>query len=325
MKKRNFCGIEVSEIGLGTWQFGGDWGNVTDEEALATMRTAVDLGVNFFDTADVYGLGRSEELVGKFMQDYTGPAFIATKLGRFPDPGWPGNFTETAFRKHTEASLRRLDVDRIDLIQLHCIPTAQLHSGECFSWLQKLKTEGKIAHYGASVESVAEAHLCMEHKGLSSLQIIFNIFRQKPAWTIFEEARRKHVALIVRLPLASGLLAGKMTKDQVFPEVDHRNYNRDGAAFNVGETFAGLPFPIGVDLAEGLRPLVPAKSDMAGMALRFCLDFDAVTVVIPGSRNPDQVRGNVAAASLPPLRADLHRKLREYHDHQVSPHIRGPY
>lgn len=325
MKTRNFCGIAVSEVGLGTWQFGGDWGGVTDEQALATMRAAVENGVTFFDTADVYGRGRSEELIGRFLKDYRGPLFIATKLGRYPEPGWPANFTRQAFRQHTDASLKRLGVDRIDLTQLHCVPTAVLRDGECFEWLRELQAEGKIAMFGASVESVAEAHLCMEQKGLASLQVIFNIFRQKPAWTVFEEARRRHVAIIARLPLASGLLSGRMTRATVFPPEDHRCYNRDGAAFNVGETFAGLPFEKALELVEELRPMTPPRMDMAGMALRFCLDFEAVTVVIPGSRSPAQVAANCAASSLPPLKAALHAWLRRFHDERVSPHIRGPY
>lgn len=325
MRTRTFRGIAVSEIGLGTWQFGGDWGGVTDEQALATMRTAVEHGVTFFDTADVYGLGRSEELVGRFLREYSGPLFIATKLGRFPEPGWPGNFTRAAFRAHTEASLKRLGVERIDLTQLHCIPTAVLREGECFEWLRELRAEGKISHFGASVESVAEAHLCMEQKDLASLQIIFNIFRQKPAWTVFEEARRRHVAIIARLPLASGLLSGKMTPATTFPPEDHRNYNRDGQKFNVGETFAGLPFDKALELVEELRPVVPPNLDMAQMALRFCLDFEAVTVTIPGSKSPAQVAQNCAAAELPPLKAALHAWLRRFHDERVSPLIRGPY
>ncbi len=186
MKTRIFQGIAVSEVGLGTWQFGGDWGSITDEQALETMRTAVDHGVTFFDTADVYGLGRSEELIGRFLREYHGPLLIAAKLGRLPEPGWPANFTRQAFRKHTEASLRRLCVERIDLMQLHCLPTTILKEGKCFEWLRELRGEGKIAHFGASVESVAEAHLCMEQKDLASLQLIFNIFRNcsgsRPPW-----------------------------------------------------------------------------------------------------------------------------------------------
>ncbi len=325
MKTRNFCGTEVSEIGLGTWQFGGDWGEVRDEEAMATMRAATELGVTFFDTADVYGRGRSEELIGRFLKEHCSPLFIATKVGRFPQPGWPENFGERAIRAHTEASLKRLGVERIDLLQLHCIPTEELRKGDCFEVLRSLRAEGKIAHFGASVESVAEAHLCMEHHDLSSLQIIFNIFRQKPAWTIFEEAVRRHVALIVRLPLASGLLAGKMLRTTRFPEQDHRHYNRNGEAFNVGETFAGIPFEIALEHVEELRPLVPTGLDMAEMAIRFCLDFDAVTTVIPGSKDPTQVRLNAVASELPPLRAQIHHKLRLLHNTRFAQTIRGPY
>lgn len=315
----------VSEVGLGTWQLGGDWGTVGDQEAERILRTAVENGVTFFDTADVYGMGRSEKRIAKFLKGYDGQVFVATKLGRRPDPGWPANFTYDVMRQHTEDSLRHLEVEALDLTQLHCISTEALRQGEVFDHLRRLRQEGLIKRFGASVESMEEAHICLEQEGLASLQIIFNIFRQKPIRSIFDKAKAKGVALIVRLPLASGLLAGKFSLDTTFPADDHRNYNRDGDAFNVGETFAGLPFATGVALADQLKPLVPAGMTMAQFAQRWVLDFDAVTTIITGATRPDQVLSNVSASDLPPLSADLHTKLREFYKTAVKDHIRGPY
>ncbi len=321
-------GRSIGEIGLGTWQLGGDWGDVSEAAALATLRAAFDGGVTFFDTADVYGAGRSETIIGRFLRETPaarGKIFVATKLGRFSTPGWPGNFTRDAVRSHTEASLRRLGVDTLDLTQTHCIPPDVLQRGEVFGWLDELKREGKIRHYGASVEAMDEARFCVEHGGCASLQIIFNIFRQKPIHSLFAAARAKNVALIVRLPLASGLLGGKITSQTKFPASDHRAYNRDGQCFNVGETFAGLPFEKGVELADALKPLVPAGWTMADLALRWCLDFDAVSVLIPGAKSPEQARANLRAAALPPLGAETHVKLAAFYERAVAAHIRGPY
>jgi aryl-alcohol dehydrogenase-like predicted oxidoreductase len=328
MNKRTFnnTGRAVGEIGLGCWQLGGsDWGDVSETEAFATLAAAVDDGVDFFDTADVYGAGRSETLIGEFLRKSQADVFVATKLGRFSDPGWPHSFERAAVRAHTEASLRRLGVEALDLTQLHCVPTEILADGAIFDYLRGLLSEGKIKSFGASVESDDQALLCLQQEGLASLQIIFNIFRQKPIAALFEEAKRRNVALIVRLPLASGLLSGRMTRDTRFAASDHRNYNRDGQAFNVGETFAGLPFETGIALAEELKPLVPEGMTMAQMALRWILDFDAVSVVIPGARNPDQVEANAAVAALPPLDQALHRALSDFYTDQVAAHIRGPY
>jgi aryl-alcohol dehydrogenase-like predicted oxidoreductase len=283
--------------------------------------------VTFLDTADVYGPGRSEAFIGRFLQSHRPKGlFVATKLGRFPEPGWPGNFSAESFRRHTEASLNRLGVDALDLTQLHCIPVERLKTGEPFEWLDALKKEGKIRHYGASVESVDEALWCVRHApGCSSLQVIFNVFRQKPLTTLFREAKHHGVALVVRLPLASGLLSGRVTRDTAFPATDHRNYNRDGQAFNVGETFAGLTQEKGAELAEDLKSLVPQGLTMAQMALRWILDHDAVTTVIPGASSPDQARSNAAASDLPELHDDLHERLRRFYLDRVAAHIRGPY
>jgi aryl-alcohol dehydrogenase-like predicted oxidoreductase len=333
MRQRPFGRLRtrVSEVGLGCWQLGGaDWGDVSDGQALDTLRAAADAGVTFFDTADVYGLGRSESLVGRFLAERKsahakGHLFVATKLGRFPDPGWPKNFSFDAFRAHSEASLKRLGVEALDLTQLHCVPTEQLKRGEVFEWLRTLQKQGKVRHFGASVESTVEAMLCVRQEGLVSLQIIFNVFRQKPLTDLFGEARHRGVALIVRLPLASGLLGGKMSASTQFAATDHRSYNRDGQHFNVGETFAGLRFEKGVELADALKPLVPTGMTMAQMALRWCLDFEAVSTVIPGAKSPRQARDNAAVSDLRGLSDDLHERLRTFYLDRVATHIRGPY
>jgi len=329
MRSRIFgkTGRLVSEVGLGTWQIGGNWGDVTDETALATLRAAYEAGTDFFDTADVYGDGRSEKLIGRFLRDSGArdKVFIATKLGRRGDPGWPGNFTREVVRKHTEDSLRRLGVEALDLTQFHCVPPEVLMRGELFAWTEELKREGKIRSYGASVEAMDEALWCCSQPGCSSLQIIFNIFRQKPVHVLFDIARRSGVALLVRLPLASGLLGGRMTKSTTFSADDHRNFNRNGESFNVGETFAGLPFEKGVDLTDALRPAVPTGVTMAEMALRWCLDFEAVSVIIPGARNAVQARDNARTSNLAPLSRELHVKLTSHYEREVASHIRGPY
>ncbi len=327
MKKRKFgkSGPEVSEVGLGTWQFGGDWGEVSETQAFETMKAAVDSGVDFFDTADVYGAGRSETLIGKFLKETKAKIFIATKIIRFPEPGGTANFTWPSFEKHTEGSLNRLGVDSLDLTQLHCPPTSELEKGDMFGWLRKLKKLGKIKRFGVSVESMDQALLCLDQEGMESLQIIFNIFRQKPIDVLFEKAREKEIALIVRLPLASGLLAGKYVKNTQFAPQDHRTYNRDGQAFNVGETFAGIPFEKGVELVEQLKPMVPSGMNLGQMANRWCLDFDAVTTLIPGGKTAAQAMENASASDLPSLSETLHQDLRDFYWAQVEKQIRGVY
>lgn len=327
MNARTFgkTGIRVSEMGLGCWQLGGaDWGNLEDRIALDILSAAVDAGVDFFDTADVYGNGRSETLIGRFLKERRPKVFAATKLGRTANL-YPDKYTEAGVRAATEASLKRLGVSALDLTQLHCIPAAEMRRGDVFEWLRQLQSEGKIRHFGASVESMEEALLCIEQPGLASLQIIFNIFRQKPIAALFPKAKEKGVAIIVRLPLASGLLSGKLTKQSRFPQNDHRNYNRDGQFFNVGETFAGLLYEKGVELADALKPLVPNGLTMAQMAQRWILDYDAVTVVIPGASRPDQAQANADVSNLPPLQPKLHATLQNFYDREVAAHVRGPY
>ncbi len=324
MQKRLFGNTEqaVSEIGLGCWQFGGDWGALSDDNAFEILETAVSNGISFIDTADVYGAGRSEQLIGQFFKNRSDDLFIATKIGRF---NYPGPYTKDLLRQHITDSLKRLDTSQLDLVQLHCIPTEVMAAGEVFNWLRLFKQEGLIRHFGASVETMEEALLILDQPELTSLQIIFNIFRQKPIHTLFDKAKAANVGVIVRLPLASGLLAGKFTAETTFDEADHRNYNKDGDAFNVGETFAGLPFAKGVELANQLKPLVPDGMTMAQFSQRWILDHEAVSTVITGASKTHQVVDNANTSSIPSLSKELHAQIAEIYKTAVHAHIRGVY
>lgn len=328
MKTRQLgkSGFGVSEVGLGCWQIGADWGTGVDREiAREILETAVAQGVTFFDTADVYGGGRSEDLIGQFLKHHEGPEIrVATKFGRaagiFPD-----GYSEDALRRSVDASRERLGVESLDLIQLHCVPTDVLRQGEIFDWLRAIKSEGAIRHFGASVETVEEGLICLEQDGLLSLQVIFNLFRQKLVTELFPQAEAKGVGIIVRLPLASGLLSGRYSAETVFAEGDHRNYNRDGAAFNVGETFAGLPYETGLALVERLRGMLPEGMTMAKLAQRWILDHPAVSTIIPGASRPDQIARNAVASDLEPLPEALHAELTAFYETEVKEHIRGAY
>jgi aryl-alcohol dehydrogenase-like predicted oxidoreductase len=328
MKYREFGGVRVSEVGLGCWQIGGDaWGDVPEADALDVLRASADAGVNFLDTADVYGTGRSEEVIGRFLKERgRDNFFVATKLGRFPRPGGAANFEPKAIREHTENSLKRLGVAQIDLMQLHCIPMEQLTRAEVWDTLRALRKEGKVARFGASVESVAEADECLKQPDCASLQLIFNIFRQTPETSgLLDRCKARGVAAIVRLPLASGLLSGKYTPQTTFGANDHRSFNRDGEKFNVGETFAGLGFEKGLELVAKLNALIPANyPPLAELALRWCLDHPAVTTVIPGARNRAQAIANAAASDLAPLPPTFCVMLREFFETEVKPAVRGP-
>ncbi|MCC5849971.1 MAG: aldo/keto reductase [Verrucomicrobia bacterium] len=316
-------GTPWTEIGLGCWQLGGGWGaEWSDEEADRILESAYVSGVRFFDTADVYGGGSSERSLAPFLARHD-DAVVATKLGR--DGLYPDGYTRESLRKATDASRQRLGLDQLPLTQLHCVPAAILRRGEIFDWMREQQSDGLIRRFGASVESVEEGLLCLEQEGISSLQVIFNLFRQKPAAELLPRAREKGVAIIVRLPLASGLLTGKLRKDTTFLQGDHRNFNRDGSAFNVGETFAGLPYETGVELAEQLAALVPKDLTPARMSLRWILDHPAVTVVIPGASSPAQAEENAAASTTPPLPHPLHLDLADFYARKVHTHIRGPY
>jgi len=327
MNYRNFRGTAVSEIGLGTWQLGSaDWGVVKPEEAFAILSAYIDGGGNLIDTADVYGMGVSESLIGEFLKTRKETIHVATKLGRRQDNGngWPRNFSYDSMRRHIEDSLKRLGLDQLFLEQLHCIPTDELRRGEVFKHLRRFQEEGLIRQWGVSVETLDEALICLEHDGLASLQIIFNIFRQHIAEPLFSKASEKGVALIARVPLASGLLTGKFTADTRFETTDHRNFNADGAAFNVGETFSGIDFRSGVALVEEVKNIFP-EGEMARYALRWILDFPEITTVIPGASRTSQVYSNLAAASLPPLNGAVNSELRILYYAKIRPLIRGSY
>ena len=317
-------GFTVGDVGLGCWQFGGDWGAMEQGTADDIMRTSIDDGVDFFDTANVYGSGRSEEWIGNFLSARGDKAVFATKYGRGPE-AYPDKYTEASLRQAINESCSRLRVNKIDLLQLHCVPTEVLRTGEIFDWLRCAQAEGLIRHFGASVETVEEGVLCLGQDGLLSLQVIFNIFRQKPAEELLPRARERGVGIIVRLPLASGLLSGRFTASTKFSETDHRHYNRDGQAFNVGETFAGLTLSKGAELVEKLKPLVPEGMTMAQMAMRWVLDHEAVSVVIPGASSVAQALENAAVSDLPPLSVSLHEELASFYRDEVRAHIRGPY
>jgi len=327
MNYRNFKGEQIAEVGLGTWQLGSaDWGNVNTEQAFEILQAYTSAGGNFIDTADVYGMGVSEKFIGEFLKTTNKQIFVATKLGRRHDApnGWPQNFTYDAIKRHVEDSLTHLGTDQLFLEQLHCIPTEELRKGEVFDHLRKLQSEGLIKHFGVSVETAEEALICLEHKDVASLQIIFNLFRQHLANEFFDKAQQQEVALIARVPLASGLLSGKFNANTTFAEGDHRNYNADGGAFNVGETFSGVAFKEGVALAEEIKGLLP-QGNLATQSVRWILDHPAITTVIPGASKVSQVQGNVAASALEPFNAETHKKLRSLYDAKIRPQIRGVY
>jgi aryl-alcohol dehydrogenase-like predicted oxidoreductase len=286
----------------------------------------VNAGGNFLDTADVYGSGTSERTIGKFLKTIDTPVYVATKLGRRHDApnGWDQNFQYDFMRRQVEDSLSNLGIEKLFLEQLHCIPTDELRKGEVFDHLRKLQGEGLIEHWGVSVETSEEALLCLEQEGLASLQIIFNLFRQHVADEVFAKAAEKGVALIVRVPLASGLLSGRFTRDTKFESTDHRNYNANGEAFNTGETFSGIQFDQGVEFAEQIKNIFP-DDRTAQWALRWILDHPEVTTVIPGASKVSQVQSNVAASSLSPLSKDAHHQLRKLYDDEIKPAIRGHY
>ncbi len=312
---------EVGVVGLGCWQLGGDWGRVDDADALALLHAAVDTGVTFLDTADVYGDGRSETLVGRFLRERGDErVVVATKMGRRVAQE-PENYTRENFRAWNDRSRANLGRDRLDLVPLHCPPTPVSSSDEVYDALDELVAEQRIAAYGVSVETVEEALTAIARPGVASVQIILNAFRQKPLERVLPAAASAGVAIIARVPLASGLLSGRYSATTEFPADDHRTFNRHGEAFDVGETFAGVPFEVGLAAVDRLRPLVPAGATMAQFALRWIVDQPEVTVVIPGARSAEQARGNVTAAGLPPLGPDTHAAVRAVYDELIAPHV----
>ena len=312
-------GWKVSEISFGTWAIGGTWGKVDDNESLAALHAALDGGVNFFDTADVYGDGHSERLLAKLKKGRKEKFYIATKAGRRLDPHTAEGYNRANLTAFIERSLKNLETDAIDLLQLHCPPTEVFYRPEVFGVLDDLVKAGKLRHYGVSVEKVEEALKAIEFPGVETVQIIFNIFRQRPAELFFPEAQRRKVGIFARVPLASGMLSGKITRDRQFAKDDHRNFNRHGEAFDRGETFAGVDFETGLNAVEELKAFVPAGATLAQLALRWILEFPAVTCSIPGAKRPAQVAENIAASALPPLSKAALKKIDSLYAGQVKP------
>ena len=326
MKKRKFGNIEwdVSEISLGCWAMGADWGDVSEENAKDILKTSFDNGVNFFDTADVYGDGRSEKFVGEFINSTSERIYVATKAGRRINPHEAqGYYDKDLMESYVDRSLKNLNVDTIDLLQMHCPPTEVYSHDLTYEMLDNLVAKGKIQHYGFSVQTVEEAIACIQRPHTKSVQIIFNMLRLKPAEEFFKMAKEKNIAIIVRVPLASGLLTGKMNTNSSFPENDHRNYNIKGDAFDVGETFSGVDFNKALKVVEELKSITPEGFSLSQLALKWILMHEAVSVIIPGAKNSDQVLKNISASSLPDIH-DVMQKIEDiYNTHlktDIHPH-----
>ncbi len=312
-------GRNVSVIGFGAWAIGGDWGSRDDATALRALHAAADAGVDVIDTADVYGDGHSEQLIGRFLRERPGETFfVATKMGRRV-PQVPENYRPEAFREWNDRSRENLGVDTLDLVQLHCPPTQVYYTPEVFAALDEMVAEGRIRNYGVSVEKVEEGLKAIEFPGVASVQIIFNMLRQRPAERFLTEAARRDVGVLARVPLASGILTGKLRADSSFEATDHRAYNRNGEAFDRGETFAGADYGTGLEVADALRELVPQGATMAQMALRWILMHDGVTATIPGAKAPEQAVANAAAGDLAPLPPVTMERVRELYDAKVRP------
>lgn len=312
-------GFKVSTISFGAWAIGGSWGEVDDRDSLAALNRAVDLGVNFFDTADVYGDGRSECLLARLKKERSEEIIIATKAGRRLNPHVAGGYNRQNLTAFIERSLKNLETDALDLVQLHCPPTEVYYMPEVFEVLDDLVQQGKLRNYGVSVEKVEEALKAIEYPNVKTVQIIFNIFRQRPAELFFKEALRRKVGILARVPLASGLLSGKINAQTRFSPDDHRNFNRHGESFDRGETFSGVDFETALQAVESLKALIPSGMSMTQMALRWILMFEAVTCAIPGAKRPSQVEENVAAADLPPLSEEMMAEIGALYDHLIRP------
>jgi aryl-alcohol dehydrogenase-like predicted oxidoreductase len=321
MEYREFgrTGWKVSAISFGAWAIGGTWGKVVDKESLAALHRAIDLGVNFIDTADVYGDGRSERLIAKLRKERSERVYVATKAGRRLDPHIAKGYNRKNLTTFVERSLKNLDTEALDLLQLHCPPTEVFYMPETFGVLDDLVEDGKLLHYGVSVEKVEEALKAIEYPNVESVQIIFNIFRQRPAALFFDQALHRKVAILARVPLASGLLTGKMSAKTTFDKDDHRAFNRQGESFDRGETFSGVDYETALQAVEELRPLVPEGWTMSQFALRWILMFEAVSCAIPGAKTPEQAEENVRAADLPPLAPAVMDTLRALYNNRVRP------
>jgi aryl-alcohol dehydrogenase-like predicted oxidoreductase len=312
-------GWNVSTISFGAWAIGGAWGTVQDEDSLAALHRAIDLGVNFIDTADVYGDGHSERLIAKVKRERKEDIVVATKAGRRLDPHTAEGYNRANLTAFVERSLKNLEVEALDLLQLHCPPTPVYYMPETFGVLDDLVNAGKLRYYGVSVEKVEEALKAIEFPNVQTVQIIFNIMRMRPADLFFPEAIRRKVGILARVPLASAMLTGKLAQDSSFEKDDHRAYNRHGESFDRGETFSGVDYQTGLEAVESLRALVPAGMSMAQFALRWILMFDAVTCAIPGAKRPSQAEDNVAAADLPPFSAETMDKVKAIYDDKIKP------
>ncbi|MCD2181302.1 aldo/keto reductase [Rhizobium sp. GN54] len=324
MRHRQFgrTAFTTTDIGFGAWQIGGAWGDVSEADGRSALNAALDAGMTFIDTADVYGDGRSEKIIADVLKARGGTRpMVATKAGRRLSPHIADGYTKANLEGFIDRSRQNLQVDRLDLVQLHCPPTEVFYRPEVFEGLEEIKASGKIADYGVSVSTVEEGLKAIEYPGVVSIQIIFNIFRQRPAHLFLKEAARRNVAVIARVPLASGLLSGKITRETAFAADDHRAFNRHGEAFDVGETFAGVPFEVGLQAVEEVRKLVPAGAGMAAFALKWILMNDAVGVVIPGARNAAQAEANARAADLAPLSAEVMAATADIYDRLVAPHV----
>ena len=312
---------KVSAVSFGAWAIGSAWGSVDDTESLNALRRAVDLGVNFFDTADVYGDGHSERLLAQLKRERKEDIVVVTKAGRRLNPHVTSGYNRANLTAFIERSVQNLETDTIDLVQLHCPPTDVYYMPEVFGVLDDLVTQGKLRHYGVSVERVEEALKAIEYPGVQSVQIIFNIFRQRPADLFFARAQQLKVGILARLPLSSGMLAGKMTRSSTFSADDHRQFNRHGESFDRGETFSGVDYDLGLDVVDELRPLVPPGWTMAEFALRWILMFDAVTCTIPGAKRPAQVEDNCRAADLPAIPDETMAKVRKIYEQRIKPQV----
>ena len=314
-------GWKVSEVGFGAWAIGGAWGDVPEDDAVAALNTAIDNGVNFIDTADVYGDGRSEQIIARVLKDRSEDIRVATKAGRRLSPHVADGYNRENLTAFIDRSLKNLEVDALDLVQLHCPPTDVYYRPEVFGVLDDLVAAGKIRYYGVSVEKVEEAIKAIEYPNVASVQIIFNMFRQRPADLFFKLAKEADVAILARVPLASGLLTGKMSRESTFASDDHRNFNREGQAFDRGETFAGVDFETGLEAVEEIRKLKPADATMAQFALRWILQFDAVSAAIPGAKNPEQAKANAAASDISSLDWETLDKVRRVYEEHIKPQV----
>jgi aryl-alcohol dehydrogenase-like predicted oxidoreductase len=312
-------GYKISDISFGAWAIGGTWGEVNDSDSLAALHAAVDAGVNFIDTADVYGDGRSERLIAQLLKDRSENITVATKAGRRLDPHVPEGFNRKQIEAFIDRSLKNLDVDCLDLLQLHCPPPEVYYQPEVFDMLDEIKRAGKIRHYGVSVEKIEEALKAIEYDGVATVQLIFNAFRQRPTELFFEQAMKRNVGILARVPMASGLLTGKLPASSTFSDDDHRKFNRQGEAFDKGETFSGVDFEEGLKAVEELRVLVPEGTTMAQFALRWILMHEAVSCAIPGAKTPAQASDNAAASDLPEFSDDTMAAVRATYDKYIYP------